>query len=74
MARDPDRKTFLGARQLAWLKEGLAGSTATFKLIVCGNQMVSDGHANESWGVQFRAERDAFLRWAWLKLRNTSTS
>ena len=67
--RDPngaaDRKTFLGARQLAWLKVGLARSTATFKLIVCGNQMLSDGHANESWGVQFLAERDAFLRWAW---------
>lgn len=62
---DRDRKTFLGARQLAWLKAGLAESAATFKLIVCGNQMLSDGHPNESWGVQFRAERDAFLRWVW---------
>lgn len=63
--RDPERKTFLGARQLAWLKGGLADSKATFKLIVCGNQMLSDTHPHESWGVQFRPERDAFLDWLW---------
>ena len=27
--------------------------------------MLSDGHRNESWGVQFRPERDAFLDWVW---------
>lgn len=60
---DPKRKTFLGEKQLAWLKEGLAGSRASFKLVVCGNQMLADTHPHESWGVQFRPERDAFLDW-----------
>jgi len=54
-----------GDRQLAWLKSGLQSSAATFKLIVNGNQMLSDGHPHESWGNQFRPERDAFLRWLW---------
>lgn len=64
---DPDRKTFLGERQLKWLKQGLAASKATFKLIVCGNQILSDTHPHESWGVQFRPERDAFLDWLWTR-------
>ncbi|MCG8404908.1 MAG: alkaline phosphatase family protein [Phycisphaerales bacterium] len=67
--RDPNfdaaRKTFLGNEQLAWLKKGLADSNATFKLVVCGNQMLTDGHPHESWGVLFPKERDAFLRWLW---------
>ena len=67
--RDPnkaaDRKTFLGERQLAWLKEGLTDSSAKFKLIVCGNQILSDTHPHESWGTYFREERDVFLRWLW---------
>lgn len=62
---DPKRKTFLGEKQLAWLKDGLAASKGTFKLIVCGNQILSDTHPHESWGVQFRPERDAFLEWLW---------
>lgn len=62
---DPERKTFLGAKQLAWLKARLTDSKATFKLVVCGNQMLSDTHPHESWGVQFRPERDAFLEWLW---------
>ncbi len=61
----PDRRTFLGERQLAWLKEGLAASKATFKLVVAGNQMLSDTHPHESWGIQFRPERDALLDWLW---------
>lgn len=64
---DPKRRTFLGEKQLAWLKDGLANSRATFKLIVCGNQMLADTHPHESWGVQFRPERDAFLNWLWEK-------
>lgn len=67
--RDPnhdfERKTFLGEQQLEWLKNGLLQSNATFKLVVCGNQMLTDGHVHESWGVLFAEERDAFLRWLW---------
>lgn len=64
---DPARRTFLGEKQLAWLKDGLAQSKASFKLIVCGNQILADTHPHESWGVQFRPERDAFLGWLWEK-------
>lgn len=64
---DPNRKTFLGEKQLAWLKDGLARSKASFKLIVCGNQILADTHPHESWGVQFRPQRDAFLDWLWEK-------
>lgn len=60
----PD-KTMFGDAQLAWLKHGLAASTAKVKLIVNGNQMLSDKHPHESWGTYFRPERDAFLRWLW---------
>ncbi|MFQ5424544.1 MAG: alkaline phosphatase D family protein [Phycisphaerae bacterium] len=62
---DPTRKTMFGQRQLTWLKEGLRRSKATFKIIAGGNQMLSDTHRYESWGVQFRPERDAFLEWIW---------
>lgn len=61
----PDRRTFLGERQLAWLKAGLSASRAKFRIIVCGNQILSDTHPHESWGTYFRVERDEFLRWLW---------
>lgn len=32
------RKTMLGARQLQWLKDGLAASTAAFKIVACGSE------------------------------------
>lgn len=68
--RDPNDapgadKTMFGAAQLAWLKDGLANSKAKVKLVVNGNQMLSDKHPHESWGTYFRPERDAFLRWLW---------
>ncbi len=67
--RDPnksaERKTMLGDRQLEWLKEGLAASKATFKLVVSGNQVLSDATVYETWGGLFREERDGFLRWLW---------
>ncbi len=62
---DPARKTMFGRRQLTWLKEELRRSKATFKIIAGGNQMLSDTHRYEGWGVQFRPERDAFLEWIW---------
>ncbi len=63
--KDPQRRTFLGDVQLAWLKEGLRTSDAPVKLVVAGNQILADTHPHESWGNQFRAERDAFLNWIW---------
>lgn len=32
------KKTMLGARQLQWLKEGLAASSAKFKIVACGSE------------------------------------
>jgi alkaline phosphatase D len=37
-APEDGKKTMLGARQLAWLKAGLAASTAKFKIVGCGSE------------------------------------
>ena len=66
--RDSDRekehpgKTMLGAEQLRWLKNALLASTATFKVIVSGSQVLNDAQRFEGWH-QFRTERDGFLKW-----------
>ncbi|MFZ9430039.1 MAG: alkaline phosphatase D family protein [Burkholderiaceae bacterium] len=66
--RDSDRdkdnpaKTMLGAEQLRWLKNGLLASTATFKVIVSGSQVLNDPQRFEGWH-NFRSERDGFLKW-----------
>lgn len=65
--RDPneahDRATMLGAGQLAWLKDQLKASTATFKVIVNGHTMTIDRRdAGEYW-ANFGTERDDFLNW-----------
>ena len=49
--RDPPGDTtgeFLGKDQLAWLKEKLLASTATFKFIVVGSQVLDDSYWGES--------------------------
>lgn len=59
----PDRKTMLGESQLAWLKEKLQASTATFKVIVNGHTMSIDrGGSGEYW-ANFGTEREDFLDW-----------
>lgn len=65
--RDSDRdkdpaKTMLGPVQLRWLKNALLASTATFKVIVSGSQVLNEGNRFEGWH-QFRQERDGFLQW-----------
>jgi alkaline phosphatase D len=37
-APEDGKKTMLGARQLQWLKEGLAASKAPFKIVACGSE------------------------------------
>lgn len=69
--RDPNRqqdspgKTFLGAGQLAWLKNGLKESKASFKLLVSGSGWTkAKGEGGDSW-ASFTHERDslfAFIR------------
>jgi len=63
--RDEKRKTMFGKAQLEWLKNGLKNSTAKVKLIVNGNQMLSDKHVNESWGGLYPEECRNFLRFIW---------
>lgn len=59
----PDRETMLGAGQLAWLKDQLKASTATFKVIVNGHTMTIDRQdAGEYW-ANFGTEREDFLTW-----------
>ncbi len=63
---DPAR-TMLGARQLAWLRDALRDSHATFKLVVNGSRMLSDRPSAEQRGGEgwhnFPAERQAFMDW-----------
>ncbi|MCC9608984.1 alkaline phosphatase family protein [Blastopirellula sp. JC732] len=58
---DPEKPTLLGKRQWEWLKEGLASSTAPFKVIACG--MIWDDKENtesDDWGT-YTYERDALF-------------
>jgi alkaline phosphatase D len=59
----PDRKTMLGAGQLAWLKDQLKASTATFKVIVNGHTMTIDRQGRGEYWANFGNERDEFLEW-----------
>jgi alkaline phosphatase D len=58
---DPD-KTMLGAAQLDWLKQALVASTATFKFIANGSQLLNDANRYEGW-QNFKSEREAFIDW-----------
>lgn len=60
--KDNPNKTMLGAEQLRWLKNALLASTAAFKVIVSGSQVLNDPQRFEGWH-NFKAERDGFLRW-----------
>ena len=50
-------KELLGKHQMAWLKAGLTSSTASFKIIVCGNQMLNEFEGHESF-MQYKKEKD----------------
>ncbi len=56
------RGKMLGTRQIAWLKRHLLTTTATFKLIVDGDQMLADYPGHEGWG-NFPKERRTLIRW-----------
>lgn len=65
-SEDPAR-TMLGAAQLAWLRDALRDSRATFKLVANGSRMLSDRPSPEQRGGEgwhnFPAERQAFIDW-----------
>lgn len=56
---DPQRRMF-GAEQMRWLKNALLNSTARFKLIAGGSQMLFKNRRNDSW-ADFPAEHADFL-------------
>ena len=53
---DDDTKPLLGEAQLAWLLDGLTASTATFKVIVSGSQVVNNSSDQEVW-ARYAKER-----------------
>lgn len=57
---DSDDKDFFGEAQLQWLKDSLVGSSATFKIIVVGNQVTNRMHESESL-YAFGAEYDELM-------------
>lgn len=60
---DTPEKTFLGAEQLQWLKDGLAASEAVFKVIVSGSGWTAaKGEGGDSWAA-FLHERDALFEY-----------
>ncbi|MBC7542926.1 MAG: alkaline phosphatase D family protein [Candidatus Sericytochromatia bacterium] len=59
---DQPTKQMLGPAQLAWLQGELTRSTATFKLVCNGSQMLNDQGDHEGWH-HFPRERDRFLAW-----------
>ncbi|MEX0646202.1 MAG: alkaline phosphatase D family protein [Balneolaceae bacterium] len=61
--RDPEYSTMLGEGQLEWLKNGMAQSTATFKVIVNGHVMLADKLNNSEYWTRYGNERDDFLDW-----------
>ena len=66
--RDADRmpedrhKSMLGAAQLRWLQNALLNSTATFKIVANGSQMLNERNRKEGWN-HFVDERAGFLAW-----------
>jgi alkaline phosphatase D len=60
-APDQTSKTMLGAGQLAWLKEGLKDSRATFKILACGSGWSNaKGHGGDSW-ASYQRERNTLF-------------
>jgi alkaline phosphatase D len=55
-------KTMLGRAQLDWLKQALTASTAKFKFIANGSQMLNDVNRFEGW-QNFKTEREGFVEW-----------
>jgi alkaline phosphatase D len=58
-SEDVGEKTMLGAAQLAWLKQGLVASRATFKFLVSGGQWESRGRS-DSWASFMRERNELF--------------
>lgn len=66
--RDSDRlktetpRQMFGAAQIRWLKNALVQSTAKFKVVASGSQVLNDHTRFEGW-LNFPEERAEFLNW-----------
>lgn len=61
--RDPEGDTagaFLGKQQLQWLMDGLKNSTAAFKFVCVGSQVLNDCYYGESY-AKYSVERNTLL-------------
>ena len=54
-------KIMLGAKQMQWLKDGLVNSSATFKIVVAGNQVLNQYDDHESFINTKRSEPSCSL-------------
>jgi alkaline phosphatase D len=59
---DAKDKELLGERQWRWLEGELRDSTASFKIIVSGMQLLAEYHAYESWAM-FDSEKQRLLNY-----------
>lgn len=59
-APDGPEKVMFGAEQMKWLIDSLTSSSAAFKVVAAGNQMMNPMTPYEGWG-KFEDERKAFL-------------
>jgi len=57
-----DPGVMLGPQQVRWLEDNLFQSSAVFKVIVDGDQMLTSYSGREGWS-EFPAEKNAFLQW-----------
>ncbi|MBX3749176.1 MAG: alkaline phosphatase D family protein [Opitutaceae bacterium] len=57
---DSPEKTFLGAAQMAWLRNGLRASRAPFKVLISGSGWSTAKLSGDSWGACLH-ERDALF-------------
>ena len=55
-------KQMLGPEQLRWLKNALLSSTATWKLIITGSQVLNLNNKYEGWH-HFQKESNEFMQW-----------
>lgn len=61
--RDPEGDTagsYFGPKQVAWLKDKLSSSNATFKFICSGSQVLNDSYYGESY-AKYSKERNELL-------------
>lgn len=59
--RSVEEGTMLGAEQFAWLKQALRNSTATFKIIAIGSQVLNNASHHECFATEFPDEKQALI-------------